>query len=196
MATENNSNERSWKLVSGIVAAATLVRIVTPPLLGHPSSFSPIGSIALFSGACFRNRKMALAVSFAALLVSDVFINMFYLGSPNPLYRGCLFQYLAYGLTVVIGRMLSRSATAPRVVAGSAGSAVVFFIVSNFGVWATSGMYPLTSVGLIACYVAGIPFFAGTLASFVACSLVMFMPVGFKQSASVLPAVAPVTPRA
>jgi hypothetical protein len=41
---------------------------------------------------------------------------------------------------------------------------VLFFVVTNFGAWATGMLYPLTWEGLVACYVAAIPFFGNTLA--------------------------------
>jgi hypothetical protein len=43
-------------------------------------------------------------------------------------------------------------------------SSVLFFAVSNFGTWLTSGMYSHDIAGLEACYVAAIPFFQNTLA--------------------------------
>ena len=42
-------------------------------------------------------------------------------------------------------------------------SSVLFFVVTNFGVWATQGMYPMSLEGLVACYVAAIPFFQNSL---------------------------------
>src|SRR5262249_45471772 len=60
------------------------------------------------------------------------------------------------------------------VVAAAAASSVSFFIVSNFAVWAWSGMYPETPAGLMACYEAAIPFFRGTAVSDLFFSLLMF----------------------
>ena len=57
-------------------------------------------------------------------------------------------------------RLLPVAVLAVLAVAGSA----LFFLVSNFGTWALSGMYPHTAAGLAACYVAAIPFFQNTLA--------------------------------
>ena len=50
------------------------------------------------------------------------------------------------------------------------GSCLIFFLVTNFGVWLGSGFYPKTTEGLIACYVAALPFFGNTLVSTVAFS--------------------------
>ena len=45
-------------------------------------------------------------------------------------------------------------------------SSVLFFIVTNFGVWLTGGgwFYPKTLQGLIECYTLAIPFFRNSLA--------------------------------
>jgi hypothetical protein len=51
-----------------------------------------------------------------------------------------------------------------RVGVAAVASSVLFFVVSNFGTWALSGMYPHTAAGLAACYGAAIPFFQNTLA--------------------------------
>ena len=56
----------------------------------------------------------------------------------------------------------------------SIGVGVVFFIVSNFGVWLGGTMYPMTFEGLVTCYVAAIPFFRATLTSNILFSFILF----------------------
>jgi hypothetical protein len=51
------------------------------------------------------------------------------------------------------------------VLGAALGSAVSFFLVSNFGVWAAGYLYPRTWAGLIASYTNAIPFFRNGLAS-------------------------------
>ena len=67
-------------------------------------------------------------------------------------------------MIVILGIMLLKKITFPRVFGGALGASLVFFIVSNFGVWLGSALYPLTAEGLIMCYTAAIPFFHYTLA--------------------------------
>src|SRR6185436_16501701 len=72
------------------------------------------------------------------------------------------YVYLGFFTVVIIGGFLKN--TKPlTLVAGSLLSSAAFFLISNFGVWMT-GNYPPTSEGLVACYVAAIPFFRFTLA--------------------------------
>ena len=49
-----------------------------------------------------------------------------------------------------------------------------FFLISNFGVWISGNLYPLTFEGLISCYAAAIPFFRSTLASNLLFSYILF----------------------
>jgi hypothetical protein len=51
---------------------------------------------------------------------------------------------------------------------------VLFFVVTNFGTWLLSGMYPMTASGLTACFVAAIPFFQNTVAGDLFYSGVLF----------------------
>ena len=58
-------------------------------------------------------------------------------------------------------------------------SALLFYVVTNFGTWATGGgmYYPMTLEGLTQCYVAGIPFFRNSLISMAVFSGVLFSPI-------------------
>jgi hypothetical protein len=60
-------------------------------------------------------------------------------------------------LIALLGRTLQRQTTG-SVLAYSIISALIFFIISNFGVWVSGVMYPKTSAGLLMAYEAAIPF--------------------------------------
>ena len=51
---------------------------------------------------------------------------------------------------------------------------VLFFVWTNFGVWAFWNLYPHTLEGLVACYTAAIPFFRNTLLGDVVYSTALF----------------------
>jgi formate-dependent nitrite reductase membrane component NrfD len=78
-------------------------------------------------------------------------------------YSGSLFTYGAFALIVVLGMFTLKKVRVPNLAVSALGASVIFFIVSNFGVWLTSGMYPPTFSGLMTCYTAGIPFFHNTI---------------------------------
>jgi hypothetical protein len=121
----------------------------------HPPNFTPIGAMALFSGAYLSRRTLAFVAPIAAMLLSDVVLG-FHSGMP--------FVYGSVALIVVIGWLALQHRSPVRIGAAALVGSVLFFAVTNFGTWALSGMYPLTFAGLTACYVAAIPFFQNTLA--------------------------------
>ena len=57
--------------------------------------------------------------------------------------------------------------------ASLAGS-LLFFVVTNFAVWATGRLYPLTGSGLAVCYAAAIPFFRNSLLGDIAFTTILF----------------------
>ena len=60
-------------------------------------------------------------------------------------------------------------------------SSVVFFVVSNFGVWVMGG-YTYDFSGFVACYVMAVPFFKNTLLSTVIFSLLFHYSFKFLSS--------------
>ena len=161
-------------ILTAILGAAAL------RLLPHPPNFTPIGAMALFSGAYLADRRLAIAVPFAAMLLSDAVLG-FHSGMP--------FVYGSVALIVAIGWIALRQVSSLRVVAAALISSVLFFIVTNFGTWAVSGMYPLTAAGLGACFVAAIPFFQNTVVGDLIYSGLLFG--GFALLERTVPAVRP-----
>lgn len=161
-------------VVIGLVVACALSRLVP-----HPMNFSPIEAVALFAGAYLAPRALAIAVPLAAMLLSD-----FVLG----FHDGMWVVYACIALIAVAGGWLGRRVTAPRVALFGLGAATFFFLATNFAVWATSGMYPHTAEGLLACYVAAIPFFHNQLAGVAFYSVLLFG--GFALLRERLPAAA------
>jgi hypothetical protein len=143
-------NPRTMTLITMILAAA-LTRVMP-----HPWNFTAVGAMCLFGGATFQRRWQAIAVPMIALLISDVAIA--YLQYGGDLTTMTSFKYLLFGLIAAMG-MLIRGRTNPANVMGLAiASSVVFFVLSNFNRWLGSTDYPQTASGLLACYVAAIPF--------------------------------------
>ena len=86
-----------------------------------------------------------------------------------------LIVWAWYAAILWLGTNLREKAGLWRVIAAALASSVSFFVISNFAVWAAwNGMYPKNLSGLIACYVAGIPFFRGTLESDLFFSIAFF----------------------
>ncbi|MFW0777120.1 MAG: DUF6580 family putative transport protein [Rickettsiales bacterium] len=122
-------------------------------LLPHPANVTPITAIALFAGAHFSKKWLAFAVPVLAMLVSDMVI-----GFHNTMWA----VYLGFALVVALGFVLnSRKGILPVAITTLCAS-IVFFVVSNLGVW-ISPLYPTTIEGLVTCFTAAIPFFTNSL---------------------------------
>jgi hypothetical protein len=173
MTTENKVKLRFGVLL-GIVSLATIGRISIPPILGHPSNFSPIDAIALFSGCYFSRKWAAIIVPLLSVWVSDIFITRMFTGQWELFYQGFYWQYACYPVMVLIGAMLATRVKPINIAAASLGSSVLFFIVSNFGSWLGFAIYPKTIAGLGICYAAGVPFFTSTILSDLVYTSVLF----------------------
>jgi hypothetical protein len=88
--------------------------------------------------------------------------------------RAYLVTWVWYAAVCLTGSALLRKVTALRVVAGVLASATSFFVLSNFVVWAGSGMYPHSVAGLASCYASAVPFYANDLISTAMVSAVLF----------------------
>jgi hypothetical protein len=132
-----------------LVMAAAAAR-----LLPHPPNLTPVTAIALFGGACISDRRLAFAVPLAALFLSDAVLGF---------YSHMAVVYLSFALIVVIGFLLRHHRRLLPIAGATLAAACLFFLLTNFGVWAFAGLYPKTFAGLVTCYVAAIPFFRNML---------------------------------
>ncbi len=162
---------RDWTL-AGVTTLTAMAR-----LLPLPPNFAPVGAVALFGGAHFSRRPAAMGVPLVAMLLSDGAIGLsialgadgFALGAGlKGAFANAPFVYPAFLAMVGIGMVLRRRRGLASATVAALGSAVLFFLVTNFGVWLMGGWlmpatYPSTLGGLGACYLAGMPFFRATL---------------------------------
>lgn len=132
-----------------LIAAAAATRLIP-----HPPNMTSVTALALFGGAYLSRRWLAFMIPLAALAASDLILG------PYPYMQ---VQYFSFALIVCIGLTLARERTVARVATATVVSSVVFFVLSNLGVWAFSALYPHTLAGLAACYIAALPFFRNTL---------------------------------
>jgi hypothetical protein len=133
-----------------MVAAAAAVRIAP-----HPWNFTPVGAMALFSGAVIRNRRLAFLFPLLALFVGDIFVGI---------HKLMLVVYASFAVNVAIGHWLSEERTVGRIGLATVVGATQFFIITNWGVWEFLGGFPHTAPGLLSCYISGLPLFCNTLA--------------------------------
>lgn len=152
-----------------IVAAALLIFLAAASrLLPHWPNFGPIGAMALFGAAWLDRRWLAVVIPFAALYLSDLALNnLFY----SQYYEGFFWGfdgwvYAGFAISVLLGFGLLRNRSFSWVRLGGVtlGSTAIFFLLTNFGVWLGSPLYPQTGTGLLAAYAAGLPFLLNSAA--------------------------------
>src|SRR4029079_8764176 len=89
-------------------------------------------------------------------------------------YHGVVTVYASVALIVVLGWLVLGRVSSLRVGAAAIASSVLFFVITNFGVWLFTGFYPLTMAGLATCYIAAIPFFQNTVVGDLFYSVLLF----------------------
>jgi len=185
MHDDKQSNEngpaRGWAIGMAIVAG--LVR-----LIAHPQNFTPVAGLGLFGGARLRS-WWAYVLPLGVMALTDVMLWGIRGHFDYTLWRYAFdpWVYASFLLAVLCGRWLLRSGSAGRIALVSVLVSVLFFLLTNFGVWLSSSVesqtlggnnavvfedntkfpapipvaYSRNVSGLIACYVAALPF-AGT----------------------------------
>ncbi len=135
------------------IAVALIVAGVLLRLLPHPANFAPIGAIALFGGAVLSPR-LGWWLPVAAMVISDVFLGF---------HDTILFTWGGFALIALYGMTLQNTNNWLRIPLGALGSGIIFYVISNFGVWVAGSLYPHTLQGLADCFVAALPFFKTSL---------------------------------
>ncbi len=155
-------NNKNILVVAAIVAVAAITR-----LLPHPMNFAPLGAMALFGSAYFGKKGLGLLVTMLTWLLSDFILNNFVYSFSSDIIvftQGAPFIYGSIVLIYLMGTQMMKKITAARMLSGSLLASIIFFTISNFGVWFSGTMYPMTVAGLATCYAAAIPFFTNTIA--------------------------------
>jgi hypothetical protein len=136
----------------------------------RPLGFIPLFSMAVFSGIVIKNKGTAFLIPLISLFLSDVLYEVLYVNQLTEIkgfYSGQFINYLLIAGTTVIG-MLVRKVNVLSVTTASLSAPTLYFFISNFLYWITSGtdirtQLPLnrTVDGLLQAYNQGLPFYKG-----------------------------------
>ncbi len=144
-----NKIKPGFLILTGMIFIAAFVRLIP-----HPPNFAPVAAMALFGGAYFTKRWVAFLIPLAAMLITDLI-----LGFHSAMWA----VYLCFVLIVGIGMLMIKQKKVSNIFLASVSASVLFFVVTNFAVWAAGLYYPKDLSGLAASYTAAIPFFHYTL---------------------------------
>lgn len=136
-------------VIAFIILFAAVMRLVP-----HYPNFTPIAAIALFAGAHLGKRWLSFFVPLFALFISDLILGFHSFMIP---------VYLSFALVVLLGSGIENKIRIPTVLGASVASSLLFFLITNFAVWAMSPYYPQTFAGLMQSFTMAIPFFHTSL---------------------------------
>jgi hypothetical protein len=149
----------SERLALGLIVIGVLSRLIP-----HPPNVTAVVGASLLAAYGIRNLWVAALVPVAIMALADLVLGW---------HSSALFTYAGMIATTFIGRGLFRKLSVVRLGTAAFLASAVFFLISNFGVWA-GGYYGYTLAGLVACYVAAIPFWGMSLLGDLASTAVLF----------------------
>lgn len=166
MAASEIMQEKEQVMSYLVVLLSVLTRFIP-----HMPNFSPVFGALLFGGAHLKRRD-AIWYPLMLLAASDVVLT-------TLVYRmrlgwGQSITWLGFAVVALIGYWLRNREDVARVGVAALAGPTAFFLISNFGVWLGWRMYPATWDGLVACYVAAMPFYRNSVLSSVAYTALFF----------------------
>ncbi|GIS56103.1 MAG: hypothetical protein CM1200mP1_00410 [Candidatus Neomarinimicrobiota bacterium] len=162
------TNFFSYVMKKNILLIVALIVIgILGRIIPHPPNFTPIIAIALLASHVFKNKWIVILTPLMAMWISDLVIN-------NYLYAGYYDSLLifsssflwVYGPIICIallGTVLIKKVKISNIALSSISGSLIFFLVTNFGVWISGTMFPKSLFGLIECYTFALPFFGNAL---------------------------------
>lgn len=178
-----------WSTIFGFLALSVVFRLIPfallkfdvqvhPETTTYPWNFSPILPICLFGGAMYTNPRAVYVVPWATYLLGDLGIWALTGRLEWALYANQPVVYLSLALVASTGFLVRGHHSWRRIVTAGVLASTVFFVVTNFGVWAFGDgtLYPKTVAGLVECYFRAIPYYRNTLVS-----MVVFLPILFSR---------------
>jgi hypothetical protein len=148
-------NIRGWVLVLMIICASAL-RLVHFDGYTEFMNFSPVGAMALFGGAYYKNKLQALLITFLSLFVGDLFMNYNFYHKVVLFYDGAAYVYLSFFIIVFIGSYIKK-VNLSNIVLSSVAAVLVHWLITDIQPCLT-GMYPATFAGYIQSLTMALPF--------------------------------------
>jgi len=132
-----------------IMIVVSLLRFVP-----HPPNMTPVIAVSILAVTWFKRPVFQFGFPLLIMLLTDMVIGFHWL---MPVV------YLAIMCAGLTGFILKKRSSFSTILGSGLLSSIIFFVITNFGVWVVSSLYPKTVLGLMSCYIAAIPFFHNTV---------------------------------
>lgn len=160
-----------------LILIASLYRIMP----GRPYGFAPQIAMAIFGGAVIKNKRFAFLLPIVAMFVSDGLYELLYVNGISAIpgfYEGQVTNYVLFAGLTVFGFFI-KNLNVKSIALSSLAAPTVYFLISNFLVWASSSPLaglsrPKTFNGLLMCYADGLPFYPWSVAATFVFSAILF----------------------
>ncbi len=150
------------KVTFGVLLALSASRFIP-----HPPNFTSLIALSFYIPAILGIRYLpALIISYVA---TDLIIG---------LHSIIFFTWGAVIVIALISKYFIFSISSR--ISGALFAALIFYLISNFGVWVV-GNYDYTIEGLITCYTVALPFFGYTLISTIIFSTIIESVIYFRK---------------
>ena len=141
-------NKRTIFLVIFLIVLGVVSRVVP-----HPANVTPLAAIALFGGV-YLSKRLAIVAALLAMVMSDAVLGW---------HSTIGYVYASMAATLLMGFWLKNHPGVFSTLGATLLSSILFFIVTNFGVWVSTSLYEKSVEGLVQCYVMALPFFRNSL---------------------------------
>ena len=101
-------------------------------LIPHPPNFTPIIAVAILSGYFFKNIYISFLTLIISMLIADIFLGF---------HSNIFFVYISLLIISYIFFKIGEKINYKNLIFYSFFGSLVFFIISNFGVWLLGGLY-------------------------------------------------------
>ena len=147
-----------------ILAAGWRVLAIHAPAL---SNFAPLMALTYCAAVYFQDRRMWL-VPFAALLLSDLYLDYHYATAFNETWRwpSMAVRLICFALALPVGRLVARHKNWLNLLSGALAGAIFFYLATNTDAWIRDPYYAKTAAGWWQAMTIGRPEFPPTLLFF------------------------------
>ena len=139
---------------SGFAVLLVTLGVLTR-LFPHPVNFTALGAIALWSMTLFPSKAWAVLIPVIALLISDALIGF---------HSTMVWVYGSILFIATLSLVIQPKQSWGRTLLGSLSASLIFFVLTNLGVWLGGELYPMTTEGFFDCYAMAIPFLKNQIA--------------------------------